>query len=165
MHRDLSASFVPLVMGGQPHETVRFNHGAKNGELVQGSCFFCRGSRRVARGFGGTKTLRAVKVPVDDPRLNTRDDGLVVDGDRASGEEMASAEYDDSSQDRKSPWGPGSGWDYWGYRVILLTVAAIWGTNFPVVRVHAVIIGACNIKWLFNSDAEARHHNTTAVQQ
>ncbi|CAN0087423.1 unnamed protein product [Discosporangium mesarthrocarpum] len=27
------------------------------------------------------------------------------------------------------------GWGYWGYRAILVLVAAIWGTNFPVLKV------------------------------
>lgn len=32
------------------------------------------------------------------------------------------------------------GWEYWSYRALLLGVAAIWGTNFPVVRNHVVVI-------------------------
>ncbi|CAM9218345.1 unnamed protein product [Choristocarpus tenellus] len=35
-----------------------------------------------------------------------------------------------ASEKKVSP----KGWDYWGYRAILLLVAAIWGTNFPVVK-------------------------------
>lgn len=38
------------------------------------------------------------------------------------------------------------GWEYWGYRVLLLAVAAIMGTNFPVVSysVHCFILSGCS---------------------
>lgn len=66
-----------------------------------------RGTRRVS-----TIALNALKVGGDET-------GVCEDG-------KLNAEHKSGSAGSK-------GWEYWGYRALLVGVAAIWGTNFPVV--------------------------------
>lgn len=76
-----------------------------------------------ARGKTGT-ALMAIKASSDE---FMGEEGFLLGGVEASrgGDTDAALE----GGDKKSP----NGWEYWSFRVLLLGVAAIWGTNFPVV--------------------------------
>lgn len=78
--------------------------------------------------------LNAIGVGVDDVGAGPRGDNTVL----GAGEGEQGGDLKAVAASSKTP----EGWDYWGYRVLLLGVAAIWGTNFPVVSV-SVVFGCC----------------------
>lgn len=133
---DPASSFDPLGMGGgdRGHNVAKFNHGAPS-KRVQETC--SKINRRGVRGFTET-ALTAIKVPDDVFLVNARHQGLLGGEDGVLGQEVEATDDYALSPNEKSP--SPSGLEYWGYRVILLAVAAIWGTNFPVVRACVMLL-------------------------
>lgn len=141
------SSFDPLRMGGgvRGHNRVMFNHRAPSRRL-QETCSYSS-NRRGVREFTET-ALTAIKVPDDVFFVDARDQALVGGGDGVLGQEVdATYEYA-SSPNENFP--SSRGLEYWGYRALVLVVAALCGTNFPVVR-------ACTMPLLYHASAGLLH--------
>lgn len=109
-----------------------FNSGASREVLEQGSS--CDGSQRRAGRLGKT-AISSMRIGVEDVDEGLRERDHAVGGVEDKGGEGDSASMMSTKSGKTS-----KGWEYWSYRALLLGVAAIWGTNFPVVRGHVVVM-------------------------
>lgn len=135
--RRLGGGFDPLGFGwkaGDGYFMFNSVSSGADGLQQQESSTSKRG-----RNTSVSKTaLNAIGVGVDDVGADPRGDGTVL----GAGEGEQGGDLKAVAASSKTP----EGWDYWGYRVLLLGVAAIWGTNFPVVSVRVVF--GCRSLWL-----------------
>lgn len=80
---------------------------------------FSSGERRRR---GGKSALQAIKIGMDDKHA-------VLDQGLQQADEALNTEVPSPPKAKAVA----QGWDYWKYRVLLLGVALLWGTNFPAV--------------------------------
>lgn len=151
--RDSTSGFSPRRCRGQAYRCAMFNSDASR-RLARGSSGDGSQSRAARRGLGKT-AISSMNVGVEDIDEGLRGRGHTVsDGVEGKGVERASAMSSKSGKSSK-------GWEYWSYRALLLGVAAIWGTNFPVVSytgvrvIGHVIVGAAAISRLANAGTYA----------
>lgn len=131
--RDAKSGFSPRRCRGQAYRCAMFNSGASRRVLGQGSS--CDGSQRRAARLGKT-AISSMRIGVEDVDEGLRERDHAVGGVEDKGGEGAPSASMMSTESGKTS----KGWEYWSYRALLLGVAAIWGTNFPVVRDHVVIL-------------------------
>lgn len=97
-------------------------------------------------GRGASKhALRAMKSSITDEAQTTRRRRVATE-DSLHAIKRGVAEvgdvYTDMPLKEEDTSGVAKGWDYWKYRVILLGVALLWGTNFPAVSGLGLICAA-----------------------
>lgn len=105
-----------------------FNSGASRRVLEQRSS--CDGSQRRAARLGKT-AVSSMRISVEDVDEGRRERDHAVGMIEVKGGEGGPSAGIVSTKSGKTS----KGWEYWSYRALLLGVAAIWGTNFPVVSV------------------------------
>lgn len=102
-----------------------------------------RSSQQVSRGRVSSRhTLHAFNVNVDDAGSILKENAVsalvaVREQAAARGDEVPETRTD-GERVSKPAGDKGKSWEYWGYRGLLLVVAAIWGTNFPVVSENGI---------------------------
>lgn len=146
--RGLGGGFNPLGCGWNVAEGhFMFNSVScrSNGLQQQESSSSRRGGNSGARrggNNGASKTkLNAIGVGVEDVGAGPRDEDAALDaGQGEQGGDLQAAVVTRKTR---------TGWDYWGYRVLLIGVAAIWGTNFPVVSVSIVFRLPSLYSWVY----------------
>lgn len=88
------------------------------------------------KGSSSKTKLGVLNVGVDDVGVNFLKEraisALTGVGEGAGPAHAASAHANGPNIEKQ---GQGNGWEYWGYRALLVAVAAIMGTNFPVVSI------------------------------
>ena len=134
--RDPTSAFSPRRCRGQAYRCAMFNSVASMRIREQDSS--CDGGQsRAARSLGKT-AISSMSIGVEDLDEGRRERDHAVCGVEGKGGEGApSANVSKSGKTSK-------GWEYWSYRALLLGVAAIWGTNFPVVR-GDLVVRLCDI--------------------
>eukprot|EP00904_Undaria_pinnatifida_P005012 jgi/Undpi1/1640/HiC_scaffold_11.g05030.m1 len=105
-----------------------FNSDASRRVAQDSSCDSSQS--RAARGGLGKTDISSMSIGVEDIDESLRGRNHVVCGG-VGGE---AGEGGPSAMSAKSGKKTSKGWEYWSYRALLLGVAAIWGTNFPVVK-------------------------------
>lgn len=110
-----------------------FNSDASRRVAQDSSCDSSQS--RAARGGLGKTDISSMSIGVEDIDESLRGRNHVVCGG-VGGE---AGEGGPSAMSAKSGKKTSKGWEYWSYRALLLGVAAIWGTNFPVVSYARVL--------------------------
>lgn len=125
---DSTGRFDPLGFGSQVDTSSWFNQASRSG-LQRESTSQRINKKRRGRGLGET-TLNAIHVGSDDVRADSRECRPALGSALGKVKVLEGAGDGSVMQEGETQ----TGWNYWGYRALLLGVAAIWGTNFPVVR-------------------------------
>lgn len=142
-HHDAVSSFDPLGFGGRSDTGHMFNSdgGTSRRQKRVSRIMNARVDRRGRTAASGSRektALNAVHVGADDGKADAREQELPTESPSRKGQERQNNSNGNGAvavSETEEVAGPSAkGWEYWSYRVLLLGVAAIWGTNFPVVR-------------------------------